>query len=43
MIAMTSLAMITMPSFPHNAKDMLTSSTIFSTQDQDEHAKAQQP
>jgi len=33
------LAMITMPGFPYNAKGMLISSTISSTQDQDEHAR----
>ena len=33
------LAMITMPSSPYNAKDVLTSSTIASTQDQDEYAR----
>jgi len=33
------LAMITMPGSPYNAKDMLTSSTISSTTDQDEHAR----
>jgi len=33
------LAIITMPSFPYNTKDMLTSSTIPSTTDQDEHAR----
>ena len=31
--------MITMPSSPYNAKDMLFSSTIPSTTDQDEHAR----
>ena len=33
------LTMITMPSSPYNTKDMLTSSTIFSTTDQDEYAR----
>ena len=33
------LAMITMSSFPYNAKDILTSSTIPFTQDQDEHTR----
>jgi len=33
------LAMITMPGSPYNAKDMLTSSTISSTTDQDEHTR----
>jgi len=33
------LAMITMPSFPYNAKDMLTSSTIPFTTNQDKHAR----
>jgi len=33
------LAMITMSGSPYNAKDMLTSSTIPSTTDQDERAK----
>jgi len=33
------LAMITMPGSPYNAKDMLTSSTIPSTTDQDEHTR----
>ena len=33
------LAMITIPGSPYNAKDMLTSSTIPSTTDQDEHAR----
>ena len=31
--------MITMPGSPYNAKDMLTSSTIPSTTDQDEYAR----
>ena len=31
--------MITMPGSPYNAKDMLTSSTIPSTTNQDEHAR----
>jgi len=31
--------MITMPSSPYNAKNMLTSSTISSTTDQDEYTK----
>jgi len=31
--------MITMPSFPYNAKDMLTSSTIPSTTDQDKYTR----
>jgi len=31
--------MITMPGSPYNAKDMLTSSTILSTTDQDEHTR----
>ena len=33
------LVMITMPGSPYNAKDMLTSFTIPSTTDQDEHAR----
>jgi len=33
------LAMITMPGSPYNTKDMLTSSTIPSTTDQDKHAR----
>jgi len=33
------LVMITMPSSPYNAKDMLTSSTIPSTTDQDKYAR----
>jgi len=33
------LFMITMPGFPYNAKDMLISSTIPSTIDQDEYAR----
>jgi len=36
------LAMITIPGSPYNAKDMLTSSTISSTTDQDEHANGDQ-
>ena len=37
--AQSCLAMITMPSSPYNAKDILTSSTIPSTIDQDKHTK----
>jgi len=33
------LAMITMPGFSYNAKDMLTSSTIPSSEDLDKHAR----
>jgi len=33
------LAMVTMPGSPYNAKDMLSSSTILSTTDQDERAR----